>query len=287
MAISNEPKGTTPSTVANSSNAILPGTTFPANGLATHTKDNSALQDPPLSFDGPVVHGKPTTVTLYEPSQLAGSPAIPSLYHVVNRAFSESHQATGCLPASLNRLDSPEQFMLQVGNDPGTFVYIITWAGTDQAIATVGAHRYVTPVVISDIGSGKKGTTFQRVHLPKAPGEVEAGDAWELKLMVVDPGLQGQGLASYLMTLVDEEAKRRCKDSGLVAAETTTKEEGLGAGTLQRRLLYMVLTAVKECTELFYTRRGYTPDYETAYEPGFMGSPKGFHVIHMSKVLEV
>ncbi|KAK5123001.1 hypothetical protein LTR85_003567 [Meristemomyces frigidus] len=300
MGVSTEPNGTAPDMVMKS-DGLLPGTTFPANGTAIQTSDKKSTQhDPPACFDGPVIHGKSTTVTLYEPAQLAKSPAIPALYHVINRAFSESHAGTGVLPASIDRLDSPEQFLQQVGNDPGTFVYIITWTGTDEPIATVGAHRYVTPVVISDVGSGKQGSTFKRVHLPKAPRrEIEGREAWhqrvqspttspadagmetwELKTMAVDTKLQGQGLASYLMKLVDEEVKRRFRATLL--AEST--DEQMYAA---RRQFHMVLTTLKECNETFYARRGYMHDYETAHEPGFLGSPTGFHVLHMSKILEV
>lgn len=258
-------------------NSVLPGTTFPTNGQATHSSNKRIQQPGPLSFDGPVIHGKHTTVSVYEPAQLAQAPSIPALYHLINRAFSESHAGCGALPASLDRLDSPAQYLSQIGNDPGTFVYIITWVGTDEPIATAGAHRYVTPVVVSDVGSGEQGTTFKRVQLPKASGaEVET---WELKLMAVDLALQGQGLASYLMALVDEEVKRRFKASVLA--------ESANGQTRATPQLHLVLTTLKECNETFYARRGYINDYEDAHGPGFLGSPTGFSVLHMSKVLDV
>ena len=48
----------------------------------------------------------------------------------------------------------------------------------------------------------------------------------------------------------------------------------------------MVLTTVTEANGPFYKKRGYVEDYETRHGPGFMGTPDGFRVVHMSRLVE-
>ncbi|GAB1725572.1 hypothetical protein NU195Hw_g6448t1 [Hortaea werneckii] len=306
-----------PSPIANDPTP-LPGTTFP-----TTTNGSSAQPLPedeaPLSFPGPTIQGRPTTVTLYNPAQLSSlaksstnnssSPGLfTRLFHMINRSFSQSHahsSKTGgkpLIPSHLDRLNSPEEFLAQVGSDEGTFVYLITYDSPDGGagdvpVATAGAHRYVAPVLETtgeeeggEAGQGRK--VFRRVGLPERAMEIAGAgvdvDCWELKVMAVDVEAQGQGLASYLMKLVDDEVKKRfgslggVNGGGKVANSAAAQgiENNADAG---RRRLFMLLTTLKEINEDLYARRGYEKDYETWHAPGTLGSETGFTVVHMSR----
>ena len=263
---------TLPPTVANSNgHAILPGTTVPVKNDSGAANASSSGDSPPLSFSGPEVNGKPTRILLYEPSQLLKSPLIPKLRIMVNRAFSISHADFRTLPAHLDRLQREQDFHDQVGSDPGTFTYIVTDDESNEVLATASAHRYVAPVYeVSAVTGGR--SVFGRQKGPGGKDESERdedADMWELKLAAVDPDLQRQGLASYLIRLVEAEVVKRFKASG------------------EHKKLVMLLTSIKEINEVFYGKRGYGFDYETVHEKGFMGSEGGFSIIHMSKVMDV
>lgn len=247
---------------------ILPGTTISqSNGHPPPPSSASPLK----SFPGPLVNGKPTTTTLYEPSQLATYPHLSALKHLINEAFRDNHVREDIMSASIDRLQSSAQYLEQIGSDPGTFVYILSWDDTGLPIGSAGAHRYVAPVLVADGGEGEgdqQRSAFRRVRLP---AHITTGaEVWELKLMAVDLAVQRRGLASHLMDLVDEEVKRRVRADYAEPPPT-----------------YSILTTAKEANERFYRRKGYQDDYETRVGPGYLGSPRGFGVLFMSKALEV
>ncbi|KAF2765611.1 hypothetical protein EJ03DRAFT_354665 [Teratosphaeria nubilosa] len=244
----------------------LPGTTIPADSQQPPTTFRST-DDIPHTFPGPIIDGRATTVTRYKPRQLINSPLVQPIFTLTNDAYSESHSKSSTLPHSTKRLDDPDAFLRGLGFDAGTFCFIVCWRDTDESIATIGAHKYVSPVFEADagLGSGKKGTTFVRIQLPDKIGP--DAEIWELKSLAVDVRLQGRGLASYLMKLVDEEVLRRLSEA------PSGKE------------LWMVLTTMKEANFGFYGRKGYASDYENVYEKGYMESETGFTVVHMSRRL--
>ncbi|KAK1067201.1 hypothetical protein LTR74_006569 [Friedmanniomyces endolithicus] len=243
---------------------LLPGTTIPGQHTPERPAENGAIS--PHGFPGPTIDGRQTTTTLYEPAQLALSPVIPTLYHLINKAFKHSHNSIG-IPFQGERLQTESEYLKQVGADPGTFVYITTWANSGEPVATAGAHRYSGEEVMAAFEGGGERSTFNRVRMPRGA----EGEVWELKLMAVDVGFSGKGLAGHLMGLVNGEVLRRVGEMG-------------GAGGVGGKV-WMVITTVTEANGEFYRKRGYVEDYETVNGPGFMGTPKGFRVVHMSKVL--
>jgi len=211
-------------------------------------------------------------MTLYEPSQLVNNPILEPLKDLINDAFDKSHANHAMF--STPRLSSANYYLESLGSDPGTFAYILTETKTGKIIATAGAHRYVAPVFEATTSEQKK--TFARVRLPdhitSALSMDPGTEIWELKLMAVDPSLQGQGLARYLMELVDQEVVKR------------VRAERAGGGASK---LFMLITTLKEINGEFYARRGYSFDYETVHEEGWMGSLSAFGVVHMSKKVPV
>ncbi|KAK0288436.1 hypothetical protein LTS16_000754 [Friedmanniomyces endolithicus] len=242
---------------------LLPGTTIPGQ----HSPELPAKSSitPPHSFPGPTIDGRQTTTTLYEPAQLAQSPVIPTLYLLINKAFKHSHNSLG-IPFQGERLQTESEYLKQVGADSGTFVYITSWADSGEPVATASAHRYCGEEVMAVVEGGGERSTFYRVRMPKGAGG-RGEEVWELKLMAVEVGFGGKGLAGHLMGLVDREVLQRVGEMG------------------GERKVWMVITTVTEANGEFYRKRGYVEDYETVHGPGFMGTPKGFRVVHMSKVL--
>jgi GNAT superfamily N-acetyltransferase len=165
------------------------------------------------------------------------------------------------------RLQSHGQLVQELSG-PGMFTYVITYTGTDTVIGVASAKRYkVISSPPAELGIQKRAFTRIGASEPNTEG-------FELSSMAVSPSLQRQGLAGFLMTLVEEEVKRR-----FLIARADTGPPDLG--------LVMLLTTVKEINSKFYTRRGYSLDYETSHEAGFLGSESGFSVAHMSKKIAV
>jgi len=273
------------------SNGVLPGTTVPdsATELLQQNANSLPIQrsTPLKTFPGPEVNGKATTLTIYEPWQLIGHPILSSLYPMINTAYRDSHVshkilARNNLPTR-DRLLHENAFLEETGSDPGTFTIALTWMGTNEAIATISARRYLSPVAeaVAEVGSGKAGSTFRRVQVPVAATTANAEcDIWELKLMAVDIRLQKQGLATYIMKLAEEEIAVRFKTEKIDPSRLSDIEDQLP------KRLWVVITTLKEANWNLYWRRGYQDDYETTHEAGFLGSETGFTVVHMSKELQ-
>ena len=242
---------------------LIPVTNPPAMNEPLNEIHRAGLQVQPQSQPGPLVHNKPTTVTLYASRDLAAAGLIPGLHDLINDAFAGSHSRSGAMSAKEPRLQSHGQLVQELSG-PGMFTYVITYTGTDTAIGVASAKRYKSiSSPPAELGIQKRAFTRIGASEPNTLG-------FELSSMAVSPSLQRQGLAGFLMTLVEEEVKRRFL---ITRAETGPPDLGL----------VMLLTTIKQINAEFYTRRGYSLDYETVHEAGFLGSENGFSVAHMSK----
>jgi len=248
---------------------LIPGTTFPAIGSEQVDKIIHAdIQVQPQSRPGPLVHNRPTTVTLYASRDLEAAGLVPGLHDLINDAFAASHNRSGSMSAGALRLQSHRQLVLELSG-PGTFTYVITYAGENTVIGVASGKRYKSTASRQTPRMDVPKSAFTRTGAsdPNAEG-------FELSSMAVLPSLQRQGLAGLLMSLVETEVKRRFL---VTRAETGPPDLGL----------IMLLTTVKEINWVFYTRRGYQADYETFHGPGWLGSEEGFTVVHMSKKVSV
>lgn len=239
-------------------NGLIPGITFPEKADVHQT--NNSLEEP-SSFAGPEVNGRPTTVTLFSPSQLRRSSLLPSLYKVINEAFDGGHVGRdGVLILKGSRLRYDGQLFDELGTAPGTFTYIIFYSGTQDVVGTASVKRYLGKVaVVAKDEEEKRANTWKRF------GSVPSGTAaWELSTMAVDPRLQRQGLAGYLMELAEDEIKGRFK---------AVADEAHGDARATR--LLTMITTIKQRNFDFYSRKGFVEDYETQYEKGWLGSERG------------
>lgn len=261
-----------PSKAEDHVNGIVPGTIFP-NSYVQNTSTSLDSTDP-VSFPGPTVNDRQTTVTLFSPSQLAKSSVIPALAKVINDAFeSQGHVKDGKTVVPQKRLSYDGQLLDELSSSTGTFTYIICFAGREEVIGTASAKRFLgkdAAVVVE----GKEPSPGEAVKntFTRFGAVADGTEMWELSTMAVDPGLQRQGLAGYLMRITEAEVKRQ-----FIA--------GNDAG--EQRKLVMALTTLKQVNEPFYTRRGFVKDYEVEYPVGHIGSETGFTIIHMSREVDL
>lgn len=231
-------------------------------------------------IQGPMVNGRPTTATLLDPKELESSDLLVPLTVMINSAFDVSHSSSNILGGT-KRLDRHEDLPIQIGGADGTFTYLVSYADesiktSQQALGTVSARPYNVPASRDDLPSYiKKESAFSRLRAPiRRIPDAQTLELWELKFLAVDPTLQKQGLAVYLMNLAEAEARRRSE------AKRKTKP---GDESVE---LVMVLTTIEDLVGPFYVRRGYELDYKTFQDVGYMGTEVGFTVAHYSKLLK-
>lgn len=239
-------------------NEILPGTSFAEKNNEVQPELYSASE--PQSFDGPQINGRSTTLTLFSPPQLSTSPLLPSLYQIVNDAFRDGHEKTK-ITMSGTRLSYDGQLNDELGNNPGTFTYVLYYTGTNNVVATASAKPHAVNLKVAN---------GERIMWKRYAPIAEGKEAWELSTMAVDVTLQRQGLAGYLMKITEDEVKKRYRASG---------DSG--------KQLILVITTVKERMFEFYLKRGFKWDYENFYEQGHNGAQVAFHVVFMSKEVDL
>ncbi|WPH03407.1 Hypothetical protein R9X50_00628700 [Acrodontium crateriforme] len=270
---------------ASAEQQTLPAIKEPPRAAATVTTTSKPrlTGNEQLQFPGPIINSRPTTVRLFNYDQLINSAPLLALKPMINAAFRTSGLKKKIL-GSKDRLVEASDFYKQIGNGPETFTYIVSWADEpDSAIGTVCAKRYVVPEIPKMTGDEardeyiSRGLVFSRIRAPKR--RVVAGDAelemWELCMLTVDPTLQRQGLAGYLLRLVDD---------GVRMVSREVREQRCSSNHDKVELV-MVMTCIRELNDGFYSRRGYELDYDKWHEIGTLESEAGFTIGHYSKLL--
>ena len=194
-------------------------------------------------------------MTLFNRTQLIASGLLPPLTKLINVSFSASHDTSGIL-STIARLRREDQFIDELGEHPDTFVYILRTVGSEELVATAYASRY-EGVTEWPEGPGKE-RTWQRLGVPE-----DGTEAWELHMLAVSPEFQRQGLADYMMRIVDGEVLRR-------------------AGGRRERLV-MYISTVKQTNEAFYLKRGFRENYCVDWPVGTFNSERAFTVAHMER----
>lgn len=225
----------------------------------------SIAEDSPRVFEGPPINNQPTIVTIFNQTQLLSSPYVPSLIKTVNTAFRVIHASRPELGMSLDdRIGSPDQFTAALSLDPATFIIVISHPGSHEVIATANCRHYYGP---------NPGNTSPWART--IPREDDA-DEWELKLMAVNPDVQKQGVAGYMLKLVEEEIVKRSQ-ADLDQRKGVSNERHTDTDVTLKRVR-MVLCTPREMLGSFYAKRGYHKDYEVE-----RGEGMNFHIIFMSK----
>lgn len=220
---------------------------------------DGASAEPAHTFPGPIANGKQTSVHLLDRTQLIASGLLPQLTTLINVSFNSQHtKAENGILTNHDRLTRDDQLLEEFGHAPGTFVYIITTANGAELVGTAYASLYVG---VEQWPEGPGERVWERLGLVE-----EGWEAWELHMMAVHPGYQRQGLADYLMRLVDAEVVKRHEE---------------------RKRLVLYISTIKETNESFYLRKGFKEKYAVHWPAGTFGSAVGFTVVHMDREIRV
>ena len=222
----------------------------------------SMVDHPLRSFPGPVAKDKQITVTLFNRAQLISSGLLPALTTLINLSFNSQpgRREGGGILRGHDRLRYDDQLLEELGLAPDTFVYIIRTVDDGELIGTSYAERYEG---VEQWPEGPGERTWSRLGVTNAQME-----AWELHMMAVHPAYQRQGLANYLMDIVDEEIARRASESG------------------SGKSLVLYISTIKQSNEAFYVARGFKEKYAVEWPAGHLGSESGFTVTHMDRAIK-
>jgi GNAT superfamily N-acetyltransferase len=217
-----------------------------------------------------------TTLILPCPS-LSQSPHLPALAALLNRTFTHTHvHGAGyeILPASVGRLQKPEQLASELGSE-GFCIIAFSAAAGGRMVGTASAKPYHADKAREGAG-GEVNLIFKRPAAAKGGGKAvavvedeEGLPAWELLAMAVEPELQGKGISSQLLEVTLEEIKRRVAEGG-ERVEGTTR---------------VLVSTMKELTEGYYHKKGWETTEERRFPPGTAGSGTGFTVVEMVRMV--
>jgi len=218
-----------------------------------------------------------TTLILPSPS-LSQSPHLPALAALLNRTFTHTHvHGAGyeILPASVGRLQKPEQLASELG-DEGFCIIAFSAAVGGRMVGTASAKPYHAEKAREGAG-GEVNLMFKRPPAAnKESGKAvtvakddEELPAWELLAMAVEPELQGKGISTQLLELTLDEIKRRVAERG-ESVEGPTR---------------VLVSTMKELTEGYYQKKGWETTEERRFAPGTAGSGTGFAVVEMVRII--
>ena len=114
--------------------------------------------------------------------------------------------------------------------------------------------------------------------------------------MVVEPGLQGRGIAGQLMDLIIQEIEHRVRG----AENNKGGEKGEGGyghgdgdrneregGKKEKTEILLLLSTLLEINQSYYQKRGWETSNIRNFPPGTIGSRDGFGVVEMMKVISL
>ena len=248
-----------------------------------------------------------TRTQLLSPASLNVSPHLPALFKLINHCFNISHNPPGhsYLPSSpTSRLKTHTQLSEEIGPDGFTIIMLAQDTSTqihgeeeekqegqsDTVIATASAKLFKRQ-------PGTDNALAAYAQLPK----------WEILCMVVEPTLQGRGIAGQVMGLTIEEIKRRVGenedmwlerrydgDGGMDGEGDYGRGNGEGENVDGRKEkkkgkgeVLLMLSSMQELNEEYYKKRGWETTGVRRFPPGTMGSRDGFGVVEMMKVVSV
>ncbi|KAG8989763.1 hypothetical protein FRB94_014029, partial [Tulasnella sp. JGI-2019a] len=219
----------------------------------------------PTETPGPQINGQPSIISLLTPEQLKNYPYLAPLRTLVNAAFISNHAGpvTDYLfPDTLQRLVTDDQLSAELGGN--FFTYIVSSPipedGLPRLYASASGRLYIPKVVPQ--GVPEDVVVMQRTGAL----DLENQDVWELKMLVVDPTLQKQGLASLLMNLVEAEVVRRTaeKRSQLSTMQdvvdimpNSKRATEQSNGPVVGKKVILTLDTCREINEAYYVRRGF------------------------------
>ena len=261
-------------------------TAVETNRSAIFTSLEPQTADLPIVFPGPQINNAPTNISLLSDVQLRQYPYLRQLRLLINAAFASTHTKNNMFRTDMERLQTDMQLIGELG--PEWFTYIISSTPSEECVGPPTLHaggsaRRLLPKDYTDIPEELQ--LFKRSDL----GALKDVEAWELKLLAVDPSLHRQGLASMLIELLEQEIQKRSietrlNESTMQARNNTADGEVLAINSKPKEVRF-ILDTVKEINEGFYLRRGFATTEELVFPPGTFGNPSGFTSVFMEKIL--
>ncbi|MCJ1411228.1 hypothetical protein MMC19_005316 [Ptychographa xylographoides] len=262
------------------------------------TSADGTIPDQPITTLGPLINNAPSLITLFSPAQLRAYPYVAPLKEMINRAFEATHGHI--TDSAVKRLKSDTQMFEEIA--PEFFTYIIS-SSPDSSPASAGE----APIPYAT-GSGRrllpKVEAAGRLHkdlkglVRPLEGIRDDNERWELKMLVVDPEVQGQGLGTMITGLVEAEIKKRFEQARLASAtisktghsvdvqadnyQGTRIGEDRIVGPKEKQLL-LLLDTIKELNEAYYMKRGFVTTEKRMMPQGTFGSKTGFEYVYMEK----
>ncbi|KAL6718692.1 hypothetical protein ACLMJK_002926 [Lecanora helva] len=246
-----------------------------------------------------------TSIELHSSSTLLNSPHLPTLFALINYTFNVGHNPKGhsYIPWSDHpRLMTLEQLGEEVGPDGFILLMLeqnppqrnqVDLQNSSQAksegflspsgqriIGTASAKPYT--ITKKEPEQGIVSSFFKRPPPSTMASTTDDGTPqWEILAMVVDPALQGRGVATQLMNLTVDEIKRRCgsnlRDPG--AEDSTNAKDGQE----KKNELLLLLSTMADINESYYAKRSWTATAKRKMPKGTLGSEEGFSVVEMFK----
>lgn len=245
--------------------------------------------DPPTQTAGPDINGEPSVISLLTPEQLTQYPYLTSLRSLMNAAFA-IHGAPAnnyLIPHNSPRLQNDYQIQAELGSDFFTYIVHAPIPANDdppRLYASASGRPY-------GVNKAEEGVAKEmELLIPKRRLDSEEYEAWELKMLVVEPALQKQGLASLLMKLVEAEIVKRSAERWLQLATMrsihSNGQVGLGVSkneTARAKRVVLVLDTIREINEAYYLRRGFATTEVIPMQKGVFGSIRDWEMSFMQK----
>ena len=140
-------------------------------------------------------------------------------------------------------------------------------------MAPASAKPYASPKAAAANGERSESLFKRQPGTDRELEKYKALPKWEVLVIVVEPELQGRGIAGQLMGMTVEEIQRRC----------VTDPKGKASGKVM-----LMLSSMQELNETYYdAKRGWTTTGVRRFQPGTMGSRDGFGVFEMMKIVDL
>ncbi|KZV82354.1 hypothetical protein EXIGLDRAFT_729814 [Exidia glandulosa HHB12029] len=229
----------------------------------------------------PTVDGLPTTLHRLTHEELKHSPLLEPLYLMINAAFGVTSVAPYFPDIEpIKRLVNSAQLVTELGSTAVTFILTQSTVSPEGHVdlrllgtVTLEVHDEDGAAAHADADYGGRGA-FDTIMYQDSPPFASTVAHRVVHFLAVDPSLMGKGLASWLMKHLEAEAIAQLQRERL--------EEGKAWTTLR-----MVLSTINEINGKYYGKRGWKTLARREMPPGFLGSPGGFTLVRMEKVLDL
>lgn len=219
----------------------------------------------------PVVNGVPTTLHRLTSLELAQSPLLQPLVTLINAAFERIHVPPFFRENHPQRYSSAETLIADL--DSTSAIFILTQRHEEHETRVLGSvteEQYSEPTADHD---GDDESPFKTLMWQDARPCQEDVDYRDMRLLVVDPSLQGQGLAAWLLACFEAHTKLRLEKESLERQRHWTGAQ-------------LLLVCILEIQGRYYHERGWTVVAQRSMPPGFRGI-EGFTIVRMEKAIQL